>query len=520
MNQSLRAAADNADVEGVLCWCADQRPPLEESVLRAWRRPGDVWHAGLRLGMGGLPASIDFVHPTWTLNRDPDAHLEATSWRVSLRACLLRCDVIRKLGALDERFASLDAAALDFGHRCLTAGAFTRHLPWLVDDNARAPSPYIAADDAFLFILNRFGAKWTRWALLRASLTGELSPVAAVRLYRRLRGIRSQAQPGALHVPENSAHLRRPDDARVSVIVPTVDRYPYLRVLLKQLRTQSVPPHEIIVVDQTAEDRREPGMYEEFGDLPLTVHFQDRPGQCSSRNWAIRESTGDFLLFLDDDDEVEDSLIARHLTSIERWSADVSSGVADEVGAGPLPENFRQIRLSDVFPTNNSMLRREVLRTSGLFDLAYERGQRADGDLGTRIYLTGAVMVLNPTISVLHHHAPSGGLRKHKARVQTYAASRQSLWVRQLPSATEFYLGARYFTPRQRRESGWIRVLGTFSVRGSIGRKAAKAFISAVNLPGTLRAFRKRRDEASAMCQRFPDIPTLPELQETLELGA
>lgn len=129
-------------------------------------------------------------------------------------------------------------------------------------------------------------------------------------------------------------------------------------------------------------------------------------------------------------------------------------------------------------------------------------------------------MVLSPTIDVLHHRAPSGGLRTHKARINTYAASRQSLWVRHLPSATEYYLGARYFTSRQRRECELIRFLGTFSVRGSVGRKLAKLVISAWNLPGTMRASRRRRLEAVEMLKRFPEIPSLACEAETLEVGA
>src|SRR5260370_5210673 len=169
---------------------------------------------------------------------------------------------------------------------------------------------------------------------------------------------------------------------------------------------------------------------------------------------------------MDDDDEVPASLIEDHLKNLNRFQADVSSGVADEVGAGPLPHDFTFVGASDVFPTNNTMIHRNVLERSGLFDLAYERGQRADGDLGMRVYLSGARMVLNPGISVLHHHAPGGGLRTHKARVVTYASSRRRFTVGQAPSATQIYLARRYFSPRQDREMLLPGVLLTFTIPG------------------------------------------------------
>jgi GT2 family glycosyltransferase len=193
-----------------------------------------------------------------------------------------------------------------------------------------------------------------------------------------------------------------------------------------------------------------------------------------------------------------------------RFRSDVSSGVAEEVGAGPLPDSFRLLRASDVFPTNNSLARVSALAGSGLFDLAYERGARADGDLGMRLYLSGAFMVLDPGISVLHHHAPSGGLRTHRARVVTRASSRATLTQRHLPAVTEIYLAKRYFTARQVREALWHRALGTLRGEGSAARRLAKFVVGAVLMPQTLVRIRKTARDAEEMLARFPQIETLP----------
>ena len=296
---------------------------------------------------------------------------------------------------------------------------------------------------------------------------------------------------------------------RVSVLIPTLDRQLFLRKVLDQLRTQTIPPYEVIVVDQTPIGRRDLNLEEDFRDLPLKMIYLDRPGQCSSRNIGLQKSSGDYILFLDDDDEIPPTLVESHLESLDRFRADVSSGIAHEVGAGPLPPNFAYVRASDVFPTNNSMICRSVLYGSGLFDLAYERGQRADGDLGMRIYTSGALMMLNPDVSVLHHHAPSGGLRTHRARVVTYASSRNYLTHRQLPSVTEIYLARRYFTSKQVREMFWLGILGTFSIRGGIFKRILKCIVSTLLLPDTLIRIRKRRIEAEHMLKKFPQIPEL-----------
>jgi glycosyltransferase involved in cell wall biosynthesis len=492
-----------------LFWGARLGAPDENRVRRILDRPGDVWHAGLRLGMRGQPVSIDYVEPTWMLNCDPDPQIEATSWRLSLEACLVRPEVVLRLGGIRPEFATLSGASLELGHRWVSRGALLRHVPELLAQQAASGvSPTL--EDEMRFIRLRFGGFFLRWGLMRAVLQKRLGARSAWALLSLL----EREAPGLAPAPFRSVPASLTDEKRgsspsVTVLVPTVDRYPYLEKLLEQLAGQTVPPLEVLIVDQTAADRRRADFAERFPSLPIRLFQLDRPGQCSSRNLGLEASRGDLILFLDDDDEVPPDLIERHLEALQRFGGEVSCGVAEEDGAGPLPEAFRLIRTSDVFPTNNSLIVKGTLERSGLFDLAYDRGSRADGDLGMRLYLAGALMVLNPGISVLHHHAPSGGLRVHKARVITYASSRKRLTHRHLPATTEIYLSRRYFSHRQVREMLWLSAAGTFSVRGGRWRKVAKAVVSLALLPHSLWQIRSRRRVAEEMLVRFPQIPPL-----------
>lgn len=69
-----------------LLWDGRLGQPDPAVIQHALSLPGDVWHAGLRLGMGGLPGLVDFISPTWMLNRDPPPTITATSWRVRVLA--------------------------------------------------------------------------------------------------------------------------------------------------------------------------------------------------------------------------------------------------------------------------------------------------------------------------------------------------------------------------------------------------------------------------------------------------
>ncbi|HNI34710.1 MAG TPA: glycosyltransferase, partial [Microthrixaceae bacterium] len=297
----------------------------------------------------------------------------------------------------------------------------------------------------------------------------------------------------------------------VSVILPTVDRYSYLEPLLQQLAAQTIAPHQVIVADQTPLDHRRHDLASVAPSLPLSVIELGEPGQCTSRNAAIAAATGEFLLFIDDDDDVPVDLIEGHLSRMID-GVDASSGAVDDATAGPPPVGFRHRRASDVFPTNNTLLRRSALVPTGLFDPAYDRGARADHDLGMRLHLSGAQLVYDPSIEVFHHHAPVGGLRTHGARKVTRAGSRRSLTQRHLPSLTERYLAHRYFRPDQASEGLAISALSQLGGDGRRWCRVGRAAVQLVLMPFTVRALRSVDRDARALLTRRPPIPDLPPL--------
>ncbi len=492
--------------EAVLFWHPDSGKPDQEKVQHLLGQAIDVWHAGLRMGMNGLPGTIDFVVPTWMLNCDPDPKIESTSWRLSLRACLIRTDVLRKMGGIYPEFQTLEAASLEMGHRFITRGVLTRYIPSLISSQKQLNNVSLPFEDELRFIDFCFGRKWTLWAWARAVMTRYATFQKAWSSWNEVKKSKGREESDPYQrVFANSAAPHK--KSLVSVLIPTLQRYSYLRTILRQFKEQTIKPFEIIVIDQTPMSQRDVELRKEFEDLPLKLIYLEKPGQCSARNAGLKMAEGDFILFLDDDDEITPDLIESHLQSLHLFQNRVSSGVADEVGAGPLPKNFRYRRTSDVFPTNNTMIHRGVLEKSGLFDLAYDHKQRADGDLGMRVYLAGEQMILNSKISVLHHHAPQGGLRVHKARVITYASSRSNLFHRHLPTDSEIYLARRYFTPRQVEEMLWLRIFGVFTIWGGVFKKIGKLFIAFLTLPNTVGVTLSRYRKASIMLKQFPQIP-------------
>lgn len=494
--------------EGVLLWDPRLGRAPEDLAVRLLEGRGDVWHAGLALGTAGSPGLVDFVRPSRMLYCDPPVDREATSWRATFAACLVRRAVFEQLGPPSGDFETLEGAVLEWGHRCITWGALMRHVPVLAGASVHLGEPASLTDEV-RFVAYQFGRAWARWAVARAGLSGYASPLDLMKSLR-LVGDRPYAKPR----PYTSGRsLGEPElaSARVTVLIPSLNRQKYLHIVLDQLRAQTVRPAEIIIVDQTPVEARDPTLATTFSDLPLRLMFQDEPGQCASRNAGLQVSTGDYVLFIDDDDEIPPTLIEQHLRTLHRFAADSSSGVAIEVGSAAPGSNEAFVRASGVFPTGNTLARRRALLQSGLFDLAYNRAPRADGDLGMRLYLSGALMVFDPTISVLHHRAAEGGLRVHGARVVTYRMSREGLAQRHLPHVSEIYLASRYFSQRQQREMLWLRTLGTLSGRGGLIQRMSKIVVGGLMLPDTVKQTLARRRAAREWLERFPQIEQLRE---------
>ena len=137
-------------------------------------------------------------------------------------------------------------------------------------------------------------------------VTRELAPTAARRLVRLVRAASMDPLPHYLP-PERPPGAA---DRTVSVILPTIDRYPYLEPLLHQLAAQTTRPHQVLIVDQTPRPRRRHDLAEVEPGLPVAVFEQDTPGQSTARNRALQAATGEFVLFIDDDDEIGPDLIA------------------------------------------------------------------------------------------------------------------------------------------------------------------------------------------------------------------
>lgn len=106
----------------------------------------------------------------------------------------------------------------------------------------------------------------------------------------------------------------------VSVIVPTFDRALLLRQCIGSLLSQTLSPHQILIVDDGSRDST-PEVIDSFGARISSIRTEN-VGKSGAVNLGLEEVDGEFVWLLDDDDmALPDALerLVRPLVDSEKY---------------------------------------------------------------------------------------------------------------------------------------------------------------------------------------------------------
>lgn len=456
---------------------------LEESA----GGPGDLWHSGLQRGCGGLLDELRYWTPCgwWYLN-DTDPLISSVSWRVDAFGFVARRSAWEALGGFDPAYASSVAQGLDFGFRLLQAGGVPLHVPNLFPAMRQAePHPALPREDVYLFFARHFKRDYRLYMLLRESVRRR-SPAKEWRAFReaekRAGGIPA---PPATPIPPRSLLPLRDPAPKVSVVIPTMGRQEYTANLLADYCRQTLPPHEVFVVDATPEGNRQSGVYEALQKrLPLRVIWQRSLGSCRARNEAIRLASGDYVVFGDDDTRILPDFLENHVRLLETYGAQAANGL--DVRAGHVHEGPRDLEkklaalelregpvgVESKFNNANGCVRREWVECCIGNDANFDGGYGEDGDFGQCLREKGAVILHNPYSANLHLKPARGGFRWWGERGRgaerlPWEIVRRCGWLRPRPSPTIVYGLMKHYAREQVREWFLLYVLRSWWPRYS-----------------------------------------------------
>ena len=215
------------------------------------------------------------------------------------------------------------------------------------------------------------------------------------------------------------------ENPRVSVVVPTYERADLVGRAVDSALAQTVEDIEVIVVDDGSTDGTREAVAAESDPRVRYLEHESNRGVSAARNTGIEAASGEYVAFLDSDDEwlprkLERQLAALDdrgdgwvgaycdvattgLSSLGRIAAAVSESVfrsaAPREGGRELAEALLSMRVF-MGPGSTLLVERDALTVAGSFD--EELSIYEDWDLVLRVLSVGKIAYVDEALAVTH----------------------------------------------------------------------------------------------------------------------
>ncbi|HTO41680.1 MAG TPA: glycosyltransferase [Rhizomicrobium sp.] len=198
--------------------------------------------------------------------------------------------------------------------------------------------------------------------------------------------------------------MRLESGQRVSVVIPAHNSAATLARSLESVLAQTVPPFETLVIDDCSDDNTAE-VARAYADRGVRiVPLTRRSGAAGARNEGIKSASGEFIAFLDSDDEWLPAKLEKQLRVLDSEKdlslvfcsstlfspegkdlGDIYGGHVPTVG----PDAWKALLVANFIATPSVIARREQLMALGGFDTRLKIGE--DQDMWIRLALAGNV---------------------------------------------------------------------------------------------------------------------------------
>lgn len=304
----------------------------------------------------------------------------------------------------DISYTSDEAVRMDAAYQGLVRGVIPVRANCVSQEDIHEIT---SVPDNYRFVRKYFGTHWYIYVLLIRLLTLH-NPIREIWYFIRMYKVRRINLYKNRPVFSDSRTILK-DNPLVSVVIPTLNRYEYLKDVLADLEKQDYKNFEVLVCDQS--DSFDEDFYSSW-QLDIKLIRQEEKALWLARNTCISMAKGQYILLFDDDSRVQPDWIQEHLKCLQTLNVSISAGVTHTLVGHGLSPKESYYHLSDVFDTGNALVKRSVFETIGLFDRQFEKQRMGDGEFGLRAVLAGFQVISNPYAKRIHLKVESGGLRQ------------------------------------------------------------------------------------------------------------
>lgn len=201
----------------------------------------------------------------------------------------------------------------------------------------------------------------------------------------------------------------------VSVVVPTYNRAHLLPRAIRSVLNQTYDEYELVIVDDGSTDDTQE-VVSQFGDERIRyVRFEENRGANAARNRGVSEAAGEYVSFLDSDDELTEKHLEAVVDRLEQSPAAVAGActgceIVTENGTVPSIHEVRDaaFELEDILHCNVigsiscTTFQRSVFEEVGCFDERLPSSQ--DHDLYIRVLKDYRIAAIDKILTRYHVH--------------------------------------------------------------------------------------------------------------------
>ena len=351
-----------------------------------------------------LPDSIGFVDqlPFININRN----VRYPTWQMSTDVGAIKAGTLIKFKAVFGEISDFGYLLNSIAKIGQQNGLFCYSDPALLKKvDTVKPVATATNSQLFSFVYQHYNTQWTfvlLWCIRKYK--NEVPLPEFMQAFFRNKIFRKQID---LNFPrELSVSIKK----SIDVIIPTIGRIEYLLKFLEDLKSQTLKPERVIIVEQnpdaSSESELEDILLKEW-PFKIVHHFIHQTGACNARNIALKEVKAEWVFFADDDISIQKKLLENTLKELELLGvACINLNCKQEEQATVFPK----IKQWGSFGSGTSMVKSKFAKHCS-FSMVYENGFGEDSDFGMQLRNAGCDIIYHPHLEILHFKAPRGGLR-------------------------------------------------------------------------------------------------------------
>lgn len=212
---------------------------------------------------------------------------------------------------------------------------------------------------------------------------------------------------------------------KISAVIPAYNSAKFIRAAIASIQAQTVAVDEIIVVDDGSIDDTEQVVA--AISTAIIYHKQSNRGPSAARNKGIELASGDWIAFLDADDQWTVDKIARQLHTLSAYPelhllagdmAEIDNDDAlitesvlakhhllanfQQLAGKPVPNALAALVRKNFIPTGTVMVKRETVIEAGLFNTDIRFGE--DLELWAKIAASHPIACLPDILMLRRQH--------------------------------------------------------------------------------------------------------------------